>query len=139
MTSREEEANKKLQKIASYIKSELPEGMGFALLAFEFGDAKDRQMLYISNADRSDIKDAMTEWLNKVDDKSYGKHIGNGKKTWYSIEELLEQNLDNNKMIWCLNSYDFRDFVTSIGQLKEATQDASIVWNAWQFAIVSED
>ena len=39
MTDREKEANDMLQEIARYVKNKLPEGMGFCLLAYEFGDA----------------------------------------------------------------------------------------------------
>lgn len=77
MTNREKEANNMLQNIATDIKEKLPEGMGFALLAYEFGDADDRRMLYISNSNREDVMLAMTEFLQKnLDDpKMFGKDV----------------------------------------------------------------
>lgn len=79
MTEREQEANEKLQEIAKDIKSKLPENMGFALLAYEFGENKDgeRRMLYVSNSNRSDVILAMSEFINKQldDPEIFGKHI----------------------------------------------------------------
>ena len=49
MTDREKQADDVLQAIAKEIKERLPEKMGFALLAYEFGDIDDRKMMYISN------------------------------------------------------------------------------------------
>ena len=49
MTNREQQANAIMQEIAKEIKEKLPEGMGFALLAYEFGDIDDRKVLQICN------------------------------------------------------------------------------------------
>lgn len=65
MTEREQQANDTLQNIARDIKAKLPENMGFALLAYEFGDEKNRQMLYVSNSQREDVILAMTEFIKK--------------------------------------------------------------------------
>ena len=65
MTEREQQASEKLQEIAKEIKEKLPEDMGFALLAYEFGEGKDRQMLYVSNSQREDVILAMTEFIKK--------------------------------------------------------------------------
>lgn len=65
MTEREQQANDMLQKIAKDIKKTLPENMGFALLAYEFGEGEDRKMLYVSNSNRLDVMNAMTEFLQK--------------------------------------------------------------------------
>ena len=65
MTEREEQANNILQDIMKDIKKKLPEGMGFTLLAYEFGDKKDRRMLYASNSKREDVMMAMLEFVNK--------------------------------------------------------------------------
>ena len=43
MTEREEKANSMMQEIAKEIKEKLPEGMGFALLAYEFGEGDDEK------------------------------------------------------------------------------------------------
>ena len=66
MTEREQQASDMLQTIAREIKKLLPEGMGFALLAYEFGDENpDKKMLYVSNSDRESVMNAMVEFLQK--------------------------------------------------------------------------
>nr|DAO22962.1 MAG TPA: hypothetical protein [Caudoviricetes sp.] len=75
MTEREKEANTALQEIAKDIQEKLPDGMGFALLAFEFGDKDDRRMMYVSNADREYIQKSMLEFCNKVDKTNFGKDV----------------------------------------------------------------
>lgn len=75
MTNREQEANDALQAIAKDIKEKLPENMGFALLAYEFGESEDKRMLYVSNSNREDVMKAMVEFLEKNinDPKMFGK------------------------------------------------------------------
>jgi hypothetical protein len=77
MTNREQEANDVLQSIAKDIKEKLPENMGFALLAYEFGEAEDKKMLYVSNSNREDVMKAMVEFLDKNinDPKMFGKDV----------------------------------------------------------------
>lgn len=77
MTDREQQANDALQAIAKEIKEKLPESMGFALLAYEFGGADDRRMMYISNSNREDVSKAMLEFVNKNlnDPKMFGKDV----------------------------------------------------------------
>ena len=65
MTEREEKANAIMQNIAKDISQKLPEGMGFALLAYEFGKVDDKKMLYVSNSNREDVLKAMLEFVNK--------------------------------------------------------------------------
>ena len=65
MTDREEQARSMLQEIARDINNKLPEGFGFTLLAYEFGDEDGRKMLYVSNSDRDDIKKAMQEFIEQ--------------------------------------------------------------------------
>ena len=76
MTQKEEIANNMLQEIAKEIRKKLPEGMGFALLAYELGnDTDDKKVLYISNTNRLDVMHVMTEFLQKnLDDPElFGK------------------------------------------------------------------
>ena len=75
MTDKEKQANDALQAIAKEIKEKLPEGMGFALLAYEFGEGDDKKMMYVSNSNREDVMLAMCEFLQKnMDDpKMFGK------------------------------------------------------------------
>lgn len=77
MTKREQQANDMLQEIVREIDAKLPEGMGFALLAYEFGDKDGRRMLYASNSNREDVLKAMLEFVNKnlTDPKIYGKDV----------------------------------------------------------------
>ena len=77
MTDIEQQANDVLQTIAKEIKEKLPESMGFALLAYEFGDADDRRMMYISNSNREYVLKAMLEFVNKNlnDPKMFGKDV----------------------------------------------------------------
>lgn len=77
MTEREQAASNALQSIAKDIKEKLPNGMGFALLAYEFGDNKDNKMLYVSNSKREDVLTAMIEFLEKnMEDPSiFGKDV----------------------------------------------------------------
>jgi hypothetical protein len=49
--------------IAAAIDSELPDGFGFVLLVFNFGEGG--FMNYISNADRADVVRSMREFIAK--------------------------------------------------------------------------
>ena len=77
MTKREQEVNDMLQEIMQEIKNKLPEGMGFTLLAYEFGDKDGRRMLYASNSNREDVMKAMLEFVDKNlnDPKMFGKDV----------------------------------------------------------------
>ena len=77
MTEREQQANSVLQSIAKDIKAKLPEGMGFALLAYEFGDAENRRMMYVSNSNREDVIKSMLEFCDKNlnDPEMFGKDV----------------------------------------------------------------
>lgn len=77
MTEREEQVNNMLQEIMNDIKKKLPEGMGFTLLAYEFGDKEGRKMLYASNSNREDVMKAMLEFVDKNlnDPNMYGKDV----------------------------------------------------------------
>lgn len=65
MTDREQETHDLLQDIAKDIQDKLPNGMGFMLMAYEFGDAEGRKTLYVSNSNRGDVMKAMIEFLEK--------------------------------------------------------------------------
>ena len=77
MTNREQQANDALQAIANEIKERLPENMGFALLAYEFGDAENRRMMYVSNSNREDVIKSMLEFCDKNlnDPEIFGKDV----------------------------------------------------------------
>lgn len=77
MTDREQETHDLLQDIAKDIQDKLPNGMGFMLMAYEFGDAEGRKTLYVSNSNRGDVMKAMIEFLEKnLDDPEiWGKDV----------------------------------------------------------------
>lgn len=62
----DETVKRRMNTIAKKIDDELPDGYGFCVLAFGFGDADGRQLMYASNADRLDIIKAMQEWIDKT-------------------------------------------------------------------------
>ncbi len=65
----------RMQKIARKVDEELPSGYGFVVLAFNFGEGKDNEMMYVSNANRQDIVKAMKEWIEKTEE-NYGNDTG---------------------------------------------------------------
>lgn len=71
----DETVKRRMNTIAKKIDDELPDGQGFCVLAFSFGDADGRQLMYASNADRLDIIKAMQEWIDKTKD-TFGNDTG---------------------------------------------------------------
>lgn len=71
----DEVVKKRMNTIAKKVDDELPEGYGFCVLAFRFGDAEGRQLMYVANADRLDIVKAMEEWIEKTKD-TFGNDTG---------------------------------------------------------------
>ena len=69
----EEIVKSKLQGIAKKVNDELPTGFGFVVLSFSFN--KPGMMMYVSNANREDIVQAMKEWIEKTEN-NYGNDIG---------------------------------------------------------------
>lgn len=70
-----ENIKRKMNTIAKRVDDELPEGFGFCVLVFPFGEKKDSQLMYASNADRLDIVKAMEEWIEKTKD-TFGNDTG---------------------------------------------------------------
>ena len=138
MTNREEQANAILQDIAKDIKQKLPDGMGFSLLAYEFGDNPDRRLMYISNSDREDVCKAMLEFIEKTK-TDYGKHKNVNNKTWYDLQEILKLELPGDTTIWCLNKHNYSDFLTTVDDLSKLsgkiTEEQS---QCYQFSIVEK-
>ena len=62
----------KMQEIARYVKSQLPQKWGFVVLAFPFSNAKGR-MNYVSNTQREDVVAAMREFIAETEN-SWGEH-----------------------------------------------------------------
>lgn len=54
-----------MNKLAEFINSQLPSGYGFTLLVFTFGESG--FMNYISNAHREDVKKALKEYLEVME------------------------------------------------------------------------
>ena len=65
----------KMQKIARKVDEELPNGYGFVVLTFNFGEGIDNEMMYVSNANRQDIVKAMKEWIEKTE-QNFGNDTG---------------------------------------------------------------
>lgn len=63
MTEREKQAQDMMREIMNEIKIRLPEGMGFTLLAYEFGENK--KLLYASNTNREDVILMMLKFIDK--------------------------------------------------------------------------
>lgn len=70
-----EYVKKKMQVIAKKVDDELPEGYGFVVLAFNFGETEGKKMLYVSNANRDNIVEAMKEWIKKTEN-NFGNDTG---------------------------------------------------------------
>lgn len=62
MTERELQAREAMQDVAHSVKELLPEGMGFIVLAFDFGALG--TMNYVSNAHREDATRALKEFCD---------------------------------------------------------------------------
>lgn len=74
--SNEELVKSKLNDIARMVDNELPKGFGFVVLSFKFNAAPyASEMMYVSNANREDVVQAMEEWIEKTKD-SYGNDTG---------------------------------------------------------------
>ena len=140
MTEREKIANENLQKIAKFTKENLPEGMGFVVLAFEFGANadKDARMMYVSNANREDVIDAMDEF-KEATREDFGKHKDVEGKKWFDITELLGRNFGDETTIWCLNRLNYSDFLTTMGDIRKAVEQTSIdELKHYQFTVVEK-
>ena len=140
MTDREKQVNENMQKIAEYVNDNLPEGMGFVVLAFEFGtNANENRLMYVSNANRDDVVDAMDEFKEKTK-QDFGKHKDVEDKTWYDADELLKLiHLPDDTSIWCLNKHNYSDYVTTLGALRVVVSmhDSTYVRH-FQFAIIGK-
>ena len=55
-----------MRNIAKNIDDRLPDGFGFVVLAFPFGDLEGSEIIYASNANREDIVKVMKEWIAKT-------------------------------------------------------------------------
>jgi hypothetical protein len=71
--SKDANARDQLPKIAAMIDEELPEGWGFMLFAFPFGDEQGR-CNYIAKCRREDAVKIVREWLEKQAPEKWGKH-----------------------------------------------------------------
>ena len=65
----------KMQKIEKKVDEELPNVYGFVVLSFNFGEGKDNERMYVSNANRQDIVKAMKEWIKKTEE-NFGNDTG---------------------------------------------------------------
>lgn len=56
---------RQLNGLARYIDNDLPDGWGFGLFLFQFGDGRGRSMMWISNGQRPDMVKALQEWISR--------------------------------------------------------------------------
>ena len=75
MSNQNETVKRRLQSIAKSVDDKLPDGYGFTILVYNFGESPDNEMMYISNSNRDDIVKAMKEWIKKTE-KSFGNDTG---------------------------------------------------------------
>jgi hypothetical protein len=54
----------KMKTIAGKVHEELPDGFGFVVLAFNFGEGG--ELMYVSNANREDVVKTMKEFIKKT-------------------------------------------------------------------------
>lgn len=73
MMNEEEIVKSKMQNIARKVKGELPDNFGFVVLAFKFNEKG--EMIYVSNANRQDVVQAMKEFIEKTEN-NYGNDTG---------------------------------------------------------------
>ena len=73
MMNEEEIVKSKMQNIARKVKEELPDNFGFVVLAFKFNEKG--EMIYVSNANRQDVVQAMKEFIEKTEN-NYGNDTG---------------------------------------------------------------
>ena len=71
----EEQAKSRMQQIAHLIEDSLPEGYGFTLLTYKFGEEPNNEMIYVSNSNREDVVKAMKEWIEKTEN-NFGNDTG---------------------------------------------------------------
>jgi hypothetical protein len=63
-----------LREMAKVVQGKMPDGFGFIVFAFEFGE--DKRMYYTSNAKREDAINALKEWLISASgEEEWMKHI----------------------------------------------------------------
>lgn len=63
MSIRNPEMEQLMRQLAAVIKDQLPEGWGFNLFLFQFGE--NGALFYISDAERSDVINAMKEYVRR--------------------------------------------------------------------------
>lgn len=63
----------KMKNIARKVDEDLPQGFGFIVLAFRFN--AEGEMIYVSNANREGVVQAMKEFIEKTEN-NYGNDIG---------------------------------------------------------------
>ena len=73
MMSNEEILKGKMKDIARKVDEELPQGFGFIVLAFRFNE--EGEMIYVSNANREGVVQAMKEFIEKTEN-NYGNDTG---------------------------------------------------------------
>ena len=71
----QEQVKVKMQSIAREVEKQLPQGFGFVVLTFPFGDNAGNLLMYASNANREDVCKSMKEFIEKTEN-NYGNDTG---------------------------------------------------------------
>lgn len=75
----QEQAMARLKELGERIGRHMPEGWGFVLMIFPFGEGNEQFMHYVSNAEREDVLTMMVEFIQRSQEKGmFGKHIDRG-------------------------------------------------------------
>ena len=115
-----------MQELARNIQKKLGKEMGFALLAFDFGDGG--RMNYVSNGEREDVVEAMKEFIKKTDG-NWGTHRLDFETVnvelstdQYKDIHLLLHNLIELTGAYSKENVIFRDMNESLGHIKTALE-----------------
>ena len=71
----QEQVKGKMQNIAREVEKQLPQGFGFVVLTFPFGENAGNLLMYASNANREDVCKSMKEFIEKTEN-NYGNDTG---------------------------------------------------------------
>lgn len=75
MMTPEEYTKDQMKQIGRLVDNEIPVGYGFLVLVFPFGGPDEGRANYVSNANRSDIKKVMAEFIDGTR-PGWGEHLG---------------------------------------------------------------
>jgi hypothetical protein len=97
-TGVEAQIKSQMRRLGRLVKSHLPPGSGFVILAFSHGVAGEgKRTHYVANCNRADVAQLMREWLANVDEHNAWKDVPTGEtknelsfERWWAQRELEE-------------------------------------------------